>query len=76
MDGVMIGHPCCSVHDCPNPLESIKNHFCAEHMDNNKICAVTLCYAWSENGYCTCEAPNHRAAEVYLHQKGHIHSLL
>ena len=30
-DGVTIGRPCCGVHDCMVPLDSVKNRFCPDH---------------------------------------------
>ncbi|KAJ7662582.1 hypothetical protein DFH06DRAFT_987125 [Mycena polygramma] len=31
IDGITIGHPCCGVHDCPEPLITNRHRFCSGH---------------------------------------------
>ncbi|KAI0725026.1 hypothetical protein C8Q72DRAFT_786297 [Fomitopsis betulina] len=63
MDGISIGRPCCSVHDCKNPLSSQRARFCGTHKSMNDICCVVDCSTPSEKGFQTCHEPSHRALE-------------
>lgn len=66
-DGVSIGHPCCAVHDCPNPLLSRKGaRYCMEHSAQEQQCAVLVCKASVEEGHKTCSDPEHRRLETWL----------
>ena len=59
-DGITIGHPCCSVAHCTEPLENIKrDRFCPEHQYRLKICAVDQCKNKIEKGYLTCSNKEH-----------------
>ncbi|KAG9052736.1 hypothetical protein FS842_009330 [Serendipita sp. 407] len=42
-DGIVMGHPCCSIHDCKNPLPSTQSRFCSEHQDQENLCATVGC---------------------------------
>jgi CxC6 like cysteine cluster associated with KDZ transposases len=67
VDGVTLGHPCCGVHDCKDPLESLKDHFCPEHMaDFSSKCAVDDCDNKVSSGFRTCDISEHRALEEWL----------
>ncbi|KAH9481160.1 hypothetical protein JR316_0005680 [Psilocybe cubensis] len=70
-DGITIGRPTCSIHDCDIPLDSVKHRFCPTHKDQNLICAVTSCSAPIDEGYQTCSLKDHRALEAYndIHNK-------
>lgn len=63
-DGVTLGHPCCGVHDCQEPLASQRNLFCEHHQDLLSICSVTTCNERVEAGHQTCSFPEHRQMEV------------
>lgn len=42
-DGLTIGHPCCSVARCTDPLANNRDRFCADHHILHKMCAVEGC---------------------------------
>ncbi|EIN03778.1 hypothetical protein PUNSTDRAFT_77731, partial [Punctularia strigosozonata HHB-11173 SS5] len=63
IDGVQIGHPCCSVHDCKQPLVTQRARFCLVHDSQSKICAVVGCTASCEEPFKTCAISQHRALE-------------
>ena len=67
-DGVTLGHPCCAVHDCQEPLQSQRDSFCQLHQDERKICVVTSCWSSVEAGYLTCSIATHRALEEFQKQ--------
>ncbi|KAF7968972.1 hypothetical protein HWV62_28773 [Athelia sp. TMB] len=63
-DGVTIGHPCCGVHDCKEPLRSQRNRFCPTHWDKNTECAVVGCTNAMSPSHTTCAEPDHRSLET------------
>ncbi|KAI0690725.1 hypothetical protein C8T65DRAFT_587708, partial [Cerioporus squamosus] len=63
MDGIAIGHPCCGVHDCQEPLPSQRARFCSKHAHLNSRCAVIGCEADVTPGFQTCAEPSHRTIE-------------
>ncbi|RDB27256.1 hypothetical protein Hypma_004511 [Hypsizygus marmoreus] len=65
-DGVCMGHPCCSVHDCKNPLHTQRLRFCPSHTEQNNVCAVTTCALPVRLGYQTCDIPEHNSAPTTL----------
>lgn len=69
-DGVSIGHPCCSVHDCTVPLRKIHDRFCPEHQDQASICALKKCLRPIEEGFRTCNNADHRAIESRYLERG------
>jgi hypothetical protein len=64
-DGVTIGRPTCSVHDCDIPLKSVKNRYCPVHQEQDLLCAVTTCSERAEEGHRTCNIRDHRELEDY-----------
>ncbi|KAF8077601.1 hypothetical protein FPV67DRAFT_1614590 [Lyophyllum atratum] len=68
-DGITIGHPCCSQHDCSIPLASVKDHYCPAHGHREYECAVTTCTAMADDGYKTCSLREHRRLEDYTNQQ-------
>jgi hypothetical protein len=42
-DGVMVGHACCSIHDCTIPLHSQQHQFCPTHSSHKLLCCVENC---------------------------------
>ena len=69
-DGDTIGHPCCAVHDCKNPLVNHQHRFCAEHADLNLQCAVTSCALARKEGFRTCADISHRSLETSYFKRG------
>ncbi|KAF7308041.1 hypothetical protein MKEN_01166400 [Mycena kentingensis (nom. inval.)] len=65
-DGITIGHPCCGVLHCPNPLKKHHDRFCEQHAYRANFCCVEGCSAPSDHqhGYLTCSDPNHRELET------------
>jgi len=59
-----MGHLCCGVHDCKEPLPSQRHRFCAQHDNFKYICAVTTCSRQCDPGYKTCSIPEHRQLEI------------
>ncbi|KAJ7286256.1 hypothetical protein C8J57DRAFT_1169032 [Mycena rebaudengoi] len=59
-DGVTVRHVCCSVHNCTEPLQSQRDHFCYSHRELANICCVHGCSSPAEPGFSTCILPAHR----------------
>ncbi|KDR76382.1 hypothetical protein GALMADRAFT_480195 [Galerina marginata CBS 339.88] len=64
-DGITIGHPCCGVAHCDQPLQNNQDRFCSLHQDEENICAVVNCRNRVEVGYLTCHLEKHRALETH-----------
>jgi len=64
VDGVTIGHPCCSEHDCPIPLQSSRDHYCPVHTHLSNLCVVISCNEIAEKNFKTCAHPDHRSLET------------
>ncbi|EIN11940.1 hypothetical protein PUNSTDRAFT_62687, partial [Punctularia strigosozonata HHB-11173 SS5] len=65
-DGLTIGHPCCAVHNCQQPLPSAKGtRYCTTHQEREKKCAVDGCDAQAEPRHKTCSDRTHRSIEEY-----------
>ncbi|PPQ87549.1 hypothetical protein CVT26_010640, partial [Gymnopilus dilepis] len=69
-NGHTTGHPCCAVHDCKEPLLTLRQRFCATHTYLNNICAVTDCQLPIESRHLTCGCPDHRVLENAYFQQG------
>jgi hypothetical protein len=69
-DGDSIGFPCCAVHNCVEPLISLRERFCHTHNYLKDQCAVTTCEESQETGFRTCSIPAHRALELAYFNKG------
>ncbi|KAF8884482.1 hypothetical protein BD779DRAFT_1443171, partial [Infundibulicybe gibba] len=63
-DGITIGHPCCSVLHCSEPLSNNNNRFCPGHMAQESICAVDSCGSQVDPGFQTCSQTKHRELEI------------
>ncbi|KAK0460479.1 uncharacterized protein EV420DRAFT_1267553 [Desarmillaria tabescens] len=76
MDGVTMGHTCCSIEGiCKELLATPKDRFCPSHSDRNNKCFVAGCKEPPEkhNKSLACTTPAHceREAELHRHmQKG------
>lgn len=63
-DGVTVGRPCCSVHNCPSPLRNQNDRFCPDHQPFSLICAVAGCDLPAVAGRMSCSLETHSAAET------------
>jgi hypothetical protein len=71
VDGVTVGHPCCAVHNCFNPLENQRNHFCMSHeMTEGRVCAIKGCAQLREAQTRVCSDPDHIKAERIYVERG------
>jgi len=69
VDGITVGHPCCGVHDCTQPLASVKDRFCSTHQHLKNECAVVDCNSPVTPGLKTCANEEHRSLELYLDER-------
>ncbi|KAF7354501.1 hypothetical protein MVEN_01139400 [Mycena venus] len=69
-DGNTIGHRSCKVHNCKNPLPSLRHHFCPAHQHLRLKCAVVDCPSDHALGHRTCDDPDHRALETAYFRRG------
>ncbi|TDL22076.1 hypothetical protein BD410DRAFT_723567, partial [Rickenella mellea] len=58
-DGIVMGHPCCSVRDCQLPLVKQNHRFCSIHSSLTNVCCVADCFIAATPGYKTCDSPTH-----------------
>ncbi|KAG8850470.1 hypothetical protein FRB91_009052 [Serendipita sp. 411] len=70
VDGVTIGHPCCSVHDCKNPLPTNHSRFCTEHTGQAMYCCIVGCTKLAAPDFRTCSTPAHRQMETFRYERG------
>lgn len=63
IDGITIGHPCCSHPNCPLPLRNQRDRFCAAHADKGSICAIKGCDQPIVKDTLTCKDPVHQSVE-------------
>lgn len=70
IDGVTIGRPCCSIHNCHDPLQSNQDRFCPDHARFNLVCAVVGCDVPTAPKSRTCLDPDHQATEKTHHERG------
>ncbi|EEB92058.1 hypothetical protein MPER_09485 [Moniliophthora perniciosa FA553] len=69
-DGITVGHPCCKVHNCTEPLVNNRAHFCQVHQDLKKLCVVNGCDRDARMGGKTCDEPAHVKLDEYKNLKG------
>lgn len=70
MDGVTVGHPCCSVHECMIPLASKRKRFCPTHADMELLCRVKGCTNLADAKFRSCPVPEHRALDLTNGERG------
>ncbi|KAI0669972.1 hypothetical protein C8Q78DRAFT_976510 [Trametes maxima] len=72
IDGIDMGRPCCGVCHCTGELLSTQDHFCPQHWELHRQCAVEGCNAPKQPGRRVCTAPDHVVIEDWykLHGKG------
>ncbi|KAG2141394.1 uncharacterized protein EDB93DRAFT_1089446, partial [Suillus bovinus] len=64
MDGITVGHPCCGIHNCHEPLSNNCNRFCPDHlMTHLRICTIVDCECSVILSTRTCDDPTHQAIE-------------
>lgn len=63
-DGITIGRPWCSVHDCKEPLPTQRSRYCEQHASLVDQCSVEGCERSVDNGFKTCGEPFHRRIEA------------
>ena len=64
IDGVIVGCPCCAIHNCKNPLENNRHRFCLKHAAQNLICAIVVCNSHVADDSCACSCSYRRHQEV------------
>jgi hypothetical protein len=71
VDGVTVGHPCCTVHNCFEPLETQRNRFCKSHeATEGRVCAIKGCTQLHQKDACVCSDPEHVEAERIHVERG------
>lgn len=63
-DGVTVGHPCCAILNCQEPLEKARDRYCPTHIACVDECAIEGCTEHTTRGFFTCVDPSHRAWEA------------
>ncbi|KAJ3500050.1 hypothetical protein NLJ89_g9962 [Agrocybe chaxingu] len=58
-DGITIGHPCCNVAHCMEPLPNKRSRFCVGHKYLNNKCSVEACSFPIAPDLLTCNNPEH-----------------
>ncbi|KAJ3825170.1 hypothetical protein F5880DRAFT_1478758 [Lentinula raphanica] len=69
-DGVTLGHPCCKVHNCSEPLQNNRHHWCKTHIDRQRVCVFADCNLPAHFGHRTCGQSSHQKYEDYRNLKG------
>jgi hypothetical protein len=70
IDGVTVGCPCCSVHNCHIPLENNHRRFCPPHTFRASICAIVGCENPVVTGSLACAEPSHKEVERIHRERG------
>ena len=73
MDGITLGHPCCAISNCQEPLISSRDRYCQTHRNTNKVCAIIGCAEPVVAGFKTCKDPLHRTIEETHDIRGQAH---
>jgi hypothetical protein len=63
VDGVTLGHPCCLVLNCAEPLPNNRARYCKLHEDEASLCAIIDCSSTVVPGRRTCSLPEHQGLE-------------
>lgn len=69
-DGVTVGHPCCGVHNCHDPLLNNHDRFCLKHLPLVNTCAIIGCNRMVVPSMKTCDTPTHQAVEKAYTERG------
>ncbi|TCD60958.1 hypothetical protein EIP91_009254 [Steccherinum ochraceum] len=65
VDGVTIGHVCCSIFNCKIPVDNQRHRYCSFHKDKPHPCAIMTCKKLCQPSELTCDTPAHRGMEEY-----------
>ncbi|KAI0655639.1 hypothetical protein C8Q70DRAFT_891324, partial [Cubamyces menziesii] len=68
-EGMDMGRPCCSVHNCNGDLRTPQDHWCMAHSNQAHFCVVEGC-ALDGNGHHTCSA--HATVKDYHNAGGRV----
>lgn len=63
VDGITVGHPCCSVYNCHIPLSNNHHRFCPTHLNHDGRCSIIACDLPVVRGHHTCSTPAHQHVE-------------
>lgn len=63
IDGVTVGCPCCTVHNCKVPLENNHHHFCPQDSAQNHVSSVVGCSALTIADSHMCADLEHQEAK-------------
>ncbi|KAG2036145.1 hypothetical protein BDR03DRAFT_934617 [Suillus americanus] len=72
VDGVTVGHPCCSVCNCHIPLSNNHHQFCPTHSSNDSNCSIIGCDLPVISGHRTCLTPAHQHVEKTYQLHGQL----
>ncbi|KAF8225619.1 hypothetical protein L208DRAFT_1010428, partial [Tricholoma matsutake] len=71
VDGVTVGHPCCAVHNCFEPLQNQRDHYCKSHeKTEGQICQIKGCTQVRQKDSRVCGDLQHIEAEHIHVQRG------
>lgn len=70
IDGISIGCPVCSFHDCQRSLAKVKDRYCSEHAHLVDQCCVTTCINKVRRNRQTCALSSHARLEDYRNEQG------
>lgn len=73
IDGVTIGRPCCSIHNCHSPLQSTQHCFFPDHAGFDLICSIIGCNMPTAPKSQTCLDLHHQACKKNHHEHGQAH---
>ena len=65
-----MGHPCCAVHGCQQPLVNVHHRFCSFHQSLSAQCVVTQCDQPVRPGGHTCHKTEHQELEAAYFTRG------
>jgi len=70
IDGVTVGHPCCAVHNCKNPLSNNRHCYCDTHLTKAEQCMIVACQQLAAHGKKTCNIPEHTEVKRIHNERG------
>ncbi|KAF8074791.1 hypothetical protein FPV67DRAFT_1408151 [Lyophyllum atratum] len=70
IDGVTVGHPCCGVHNCQEPLSNNRHRFCPKDSHLGSICAIVGCSRMVQTGSLACPELEHQQIEALHRERG------
>jgi hypothetical protein len=69
-DGLTLGHPACSIHNCHEALANNHHRYCLLHEDRNRICSIKTCERAVIPGRLVCDNGDHVAVETTYKLRG------